>query len=173
MALCNDSELTELVVLVNAAYRGAGGWTSEVGLVEGERLTLAALRRDMAATPSMRIYLLRGQTELLACVRVEDECSPRGEAACHISMLAVRPERQDARLGRRMLQFAENEARERGARVARMSVVSVRSSLIAWYERRGYRPSGETEPFPYEDARFGQPQQRGLKFIVLQKRLAE
>jgi len=86
-------------------------------------------------------------------------------------MLAVRPEWQDAGLGRRMLEFAETEARARGAPAARMSVVSVRSSLISWYERRGYRRTGETEPFPYDDARFGQPQERGLEFILLQKEL--
>ena len=29
-----------------------------------------------------------------------------------------------------------------------LSVVSVRAELIAWYERRGYRLTGETQPFP-------------------------
>lgn len=174
ISLCSPAELPELAALVNAAYRGAGGstgWTSEVGLVNGERVTLDALRREMEATPSLRIYLLREPPELLACVRLEDEHGAHGEPACHISMLAVRPEWQDAGLGRRMLELAETEGRARGARAARMSVVSIRTSLIAWYERRGYRRTGETEPFPYDDARFGQPQQRGLEFILLQKEL--
>ena len=175
ISLCNDAELPELVALVNVAYRGAGappGWTSEVGLVAGERVTVDALRREFAATAGLRIYLLREPPELLACVRVEDEPGAQGEPVCHISMLAVHLRRQDAGLGRRMLEFAEAEGRQRGAQTARMSVVSIRTSLIAWYERQGYRRTGETEPFPYDDARFGLPQQRGLEFILLQKTLA-
>jgi len=175
ISVCSESELPELVALVNAAYRGAGalpGWTSEVGLVDGERVTLDALRSEIAATPSLRIYLLRAPPKLLACVRVEDGQGAQREPVCYISMLAVHPEVQDGGLGRRMLEFAEAEGRERGAQAARMTVVSIRTSLIAWYERRGYRRTGETEPFPYDDARFGEPQQRGLEFVVLQKELA-
>src|SRR5579862_9528033 len=174
ISLCSEDELPELVALVNAAYRGAGGpvgWTSEVGLVDGERVTLDRLRREIAGTPDARIYLLRQSTELLACVRIDDEAQ-HGEPACHISMLAVRPEDQDTGLGRQMLEFAEAEVRRRGVRVARMSVVSIRTALIAWYERRGYRRTGETEPFPYDDKLFGQPQQRGLEFVILQKELS-
>jgi ribosomal protein S18 acetylase RimI-like enzyme len=174
ISLCSEDELPELVALVNAAYRGAGGpvgWTSEIGLVDGERVTLDRLRREIAATPGARIYLFRESTELQACVRIDDEAQ-HNESACHISMLAVRPECQDAGLGRRMLEFAEAEGKKRGARVARMSVVSIRTALIAWYERRGYCRTGETEPFPYDDQQFGQPQQRGLEFVILQKELA-
>jgi ribosomal protein S18 acetylase RimI-like enzyme len=174
ISVCSDAALPEVVALVNAAYRGADGppgWTSEVGLVGGERVTLDALRSEIAATPSLRIYLLREPPKLLACVRVEDGPGAHHEPVCYISMLAVHPEVQDGGLGRRVLEFAEAEGRQRGAHAARMSVVSIRTSLIAWYERRGYRRTGETEPFPYDDARFGEPQQRGLEFILLQKEL--
>lgn len=52
-----------------------------------------------------------------------------------------------------------------------MGVLNVRSTLIAWYERRGYTRSGETEPFPYGDDRFGRPLRADLEFVVLRKRL--
>jgi hypothetical protein len=52
-----------------------------------------------------------------------------------------------------------------------MTVVNLRDTLIAWYERRGYAPTGETEPFPYGDARFGAPRRDDLAFVVLRKRL--
>jgi hypothetical protein len=52
-----------------------------------------------------------------------------------------------------------------------MTVVSVRHSLIAWYERRGYRRTGETLPFPYDAPLFGTPQRPDLEFVVLEKRL--
>ena len=52
-----------------------------------------------------------------------------------------------------------------------MRVVNLREPLIAWYVRRGYHPTGETEPFPYGDDRFGTPLRGDLAFVVLEKRL--
>jgi hypothetical protein len=52
-----------------------------------------------------------------------------------------------------------------------MSVVNVRDALIAWYVRRGYHKTGETEPFPYGDDRFGAPLRDDLSFLVLAKDL--
>jgi hypothetical protein len=49
--------------------------------------------------------------------------------------------------------------------------VNVRETLIAWYRRRGYRETGETEPFPYGDDRFGTPLRNDLHFVVLAKDL--
>ena len=174
ISVCTDADLPNVVDLVNAAYRGQGGatgWTSEVGLVDGMRISIEALRRDFAGVPELTIYLLRAASQLGACVRLEHGRAPGDVPACYISMLAVRPGQQDAGIGRQMLAYAESQGRARGARCARMTVVSIRASLIAWYERRGYRRTGETQPFPYDDARFGQPQQPGLEFVVLQKEL--
>jgi hypothetical protein len=52
-----------------------------------------------------------------------------------------------------------------------MTVVNVREALIAWYRRRGYHETGETNPFPYGDDRFGTPQRDDLSFVVLEKDL--
>jgi hypothetical protein len=52
-----------------------------------------------------------------------------------------------------------------------MTVVAVRSDLIAWYLRRGYAPTGESRPFPYGDERFGRPRRDDLSFHVLAKPL--
>ena len=51
-----------------------------------------------------------------------------------------------------------------------MTVISVRSELIAWYERHGYVRTGETKPFPMDDPNFGIPKEF-LEFIVLEKKL--
>ena len=56
--------------------------------------------------------------------------------------------------------------------IIEMTVVSIRDTLIAWYERRGYRRTGEVRPFPYDDARFGIPRRDDLAFVVLEKRFA-
>jgi hypothetical protein len=67
------------------------------------------------------------------------------------------------------LQAAEDFAKERGGHRIRMTVVNVRKTLIAWYERRGYALTGETKPFPYGDERFGRPLRDDLHFVVLEK----
>jgi hypothetical protein len=54
-----------------------------------------------------------------------------------------------------------------------MTVVNVRDTLIAWYVRRGYTLTGETEPFPYGDIRFGVPRRDDLHFVILRKRLVD
>jgi GNAT superfamily N-acetyltransferase len=174
IGVCTPADYAALIDLVNAAYRGQGGqngWTHEIGLVDGLRITSDRLRVILVGEGEPIIYLLREANVLRACVHVENCRGRSGEPACHISLLAVRPGLQDQGLGRLMLDYAEAQGRTRGAQLARMTVVSVRESLIAWYERRGYRRTGEWQPFPYDDARFGAPQRPDLEFVVLEKKL--
>jgi hypothetical protein len=53
----------------------------------------------------------------------------------------------------------------------RMSVVRQRQELIAWYGRRGYALTGETKPWPYGDARYGEPTTDDLCFEILEREL--
>ncbi|MEO9078204.1 MAG: GNAT family N-acetyltransferase, partial [Rhodanobacter sp.] len=55
----------------------------------------------------------------------------------------------------------------------RMTVIVQREELIAWYGRRGYQRTGEYQPFPYGDERFGIPRRDDLRFEVLRKDFAE
>ncbi len=64
-----------------------------------------------------------------------------------------------------------SNGRARGGKRVRITVVNVRDALIAWYIRRGYDKTGETEPFPYGDDRFGHPLRDDLGFVVLEKAL--
>ena len=71
-----------------------------------------------------------------------------------------------------VLEAAEARAAERWSAVAvQMTVIAQRSELIAWYERRGYRLTGETKAFPYGDVSKGLPQRDDLEFVVLAKSL--
>ena len=170
---CTEADAAAIATLVNAAYRGVdgvGGWTNEIAMVDGPRTTAAAITAEFA-DGAVIILGLREDGELLACVRLERVPGQSGEPACLIGMLAVHPGLQDRGLGRIMLERAEQEALGWGVALARMSVVAMRDSLIAWYERRGYRRTGETEPFPYEDDRFGTPLRPDLAFIMLEKKL--
>ena len=48
----------------------------------------------------------------------------------------------------------------------RLTVVHIRETLIAWYQRRGYRLTDETEPFPQPALAL-----RDLHLVVLEKAL--
>jgi len=90
----------------------------------------------------------------------------------YLGSLTVDPAVQNEGLGRRLLTASEDWVRAQGGRDMKMTVVNVRDSLIAWYVRRGYHVTAETEPFPYDDARFGTPKRPDLQFAVLRKHLA-
>ena len=88
-------------------------------------------------------------------------------------MLSVSPTLQGGGLGRRLVEAAHAALAARfGARRVRISVFPQRETLIAWYWRLGYEPTGETLPFPYDDPRFGLPLRDDLHFIVMERPLA-
>ena len=88
-----------------------------------------------------------------------------------MGLLTVRPELQNQQLGRRLLAVEEEYAHDHGARRMRLGVLHVRDTLIAWYERRGYRKTGESEPWPHSDPRFGTALVENLRFLMLEKEL--
>ena len=169
-----DADVPAIAALMNAAYRGAGGapgWATEVGYIAGDRTTAALLRADLAAKREAAFLIWRDPPEpmLKGCVWLE----PLGDGAWYLGSLAVAPGLQEGGLGRALLSAAEGWTRERGGERIRMSVVNVRDGLIAWYLRRGYHDTGETEDFPYGDNRFGTPLRDDLCFVVLEKDLGE
>ena len=165
-----------VVELVNIAYRGAGqtteeeaGWTCERGLLTGLRLTQASLDNDLRNKPEAHLLVYRESADgpLLGTVWLE----PRDKSTWYLGLLTVRPDLQDRQLGRGLLAEAEAFAKARGAKRMHMTVLNVRDTLIAWYERRGYRRTGETEPFPYEDERFGKALRDDLGFVRMHREL--
>jgi len=171
LLLATDDELDAVAALVNASYRGEGGWTHEMGVVIGERTNAQDLRRDLAAQIGAALLVWRDEVggPILGCVWLE----PADADAWYLGLLTVRPDLQDRKLGRVILAEAEAYAFARGARRIKMTVVNVRASLIAWYERRGYRLTGESLPFPYDDGRFGAPVRGDLAFVVLARPLQQ
>ena len=156
-----------IVALVQSAYRGAAsrvGWTTEADLLDGQRTDVAAVAA-LIESPASRILLCEQDDTMLASAHLE-----RQGDTCHFGMFAVRPDRQGAGLGKAMLAEAERIARAAWAcRALQMTVITQRTELIGWYERRGYQRTGEFKAFPYGDARFGLPKRNDLRLEVLQK----
>ena len=160
-----------IVALVESAYRGEAsraGWTTEADLLDGQR-TDAAIVSGHIADPDARLLLAERDGYLCGSILMKRE----QVSTVYLGMFSVRPTEQAAGIGRHLLEHAEALAgRLWNSSVARMTVISLREELIAWYERRGYARTGEREAFPYGDARFGLPRRGDLEFVVLKKTLA-
>ena len=161
-----EDDVAAVVALVESAYRGdasRAGWTTEADLLDGERIDREVLREDLRR-PRSRVLVAARDGELLACAHVAEI-----EGQGYFGMFAVRPELQGGGLGKAVLAEAERIARDdwRLGKL-RMTVIDVRDELIAWYQRRGYRRTGISKPFPYGDERFGIPKRDDLRFEVLE-----
>jgi ribosomal protein S18 acetylase RimI-like enzyme len=167
-----DADIEALAALVNSCYRGEdsrSGWTTEADFLDGQRTDAAMLRAELAERPGALMLVMRDAPapEPIGTVWLE----PRAGGTWYLGMLSVRPDMQARQLGRRLLAEGERYARERGATRMRISVFPMRDTLTAWYERRGFRATGEELPFPYGDERHGIPRRDDLRFVVLEKPL--
>ena len=164
-----DADIEAIVALVTSAYRGESsraGWTTEADLLDGARIDPEVLRADIARSGS-RVVLAERDSALLACAHVAVD----GDAG-YFGMFSVVPGLQGGGIGKQVLAECERIVRDDWRLPAmRMTVIDVRDELIAFYQRRGYRRTGVTKPFPYGDARFGEPKRGDLRFEVLEKTL--
>lgn len=140
-------DLVMLHPVIERAYRGdaaRGGWTHEADLLEGERTDRATLEAILAA-PGERLLVAEAGGAMLGCVQITD----KGDGTAYLGLLCVDPLRQAGGLGKRLMAEAEAQARALfGVARIEMTVIDSRAELIAFYERRGYRVTGETRPFP-------------------------
>ena len=158
------ADIPGLTALINAAYRGQDGvtgWTSEGAYLEGPRTDGASLQALLEKPGA--VFLKAGtSTGIAGCVYLETE-----EQDMYLGLLSVAPRRQAGGIGRQLLEHAEALARQQGCRAIRITVVNIRSELIAWYERRGFYLTGRSFPFPEALGRAKQP----LHFIEMKKDL--
>jgi len=164
-----EADLPALNRLVNRAYRGEAseqGWTTEAHLLAGQRTDEADLQTQLL-TPGITFLLAHTETnDLVGSVLLQPQA-----ADLYLGMLSVEPTRQAQGIGRQLVAAAEKFARRQGCTGIRITVISVRQELLAWYERLGFRPTGDTVDFP-TDIRFGIPRQtEPLVLLVLRKAL--
>jgi GNAT superfamily N-acetyltransferase len=167
-----EADYSAVIELANVAYRKTGdgaSWNAETGIIEGQRLNEDLLREDLARNPQAVLLTYRDEAggPLLGTVWLE----PKRAGVWYLGLFTIRPELQNRQRGRALLAAAEQYASARGGKRIRITVLQVRTGLIAWYERRGYRQTGETEPFPYGDERFGKPLRDDLYFVVMEKEI--
>lgn len=161
-------DIPALVALINSAYRGESskkGWTTEADLLLGELRTDEQSLGELLNKPgSMMLKYSTDNGHIAGCVFLQQH-----DRGLYLGMLTVSPDMQAGGIGRKMVRAAEDLAAEKNCPAVYMNVISLRSELIAWYERLGYEKTGETKPMP-ADHRFGVPVQP-LEFVIMEKRI--
>lgn len=159
------ADVPALADVINRAYRSEAthaGWTTEGHLLEGPRIDEAMLRELLTAPHTTLLMAEATAGSPAGCVYLEQQAK-----TLYFSMLAVAPDAQAHGLGRLLLEAVETHARQAHCNLLKMSVLELRTELLAWYERRGYHRTGASEPFP-ATTRFGRPRQ-SLTLLTLEK----
>jgi predicted N-acetyltransferase YhbS len=168
--LATRTDIPSLHILIESAYRGdtaRQGWTHEADLLDGQRTDLASLT-EIIDDSDQRILVALDGSDIIGCVQV----ARKEHGKSYLGLLSVDPRRQATGLGKQLIAAAEHAAVTYfGAHVIEMTVIKQRSELIAYYQRRGYSPTGEERPFPLSDVRFGLPKTSELAFVVLAKNI--
>ena len=160
-------DISQLDKLINNAYRGEfskKGWTTEADLLDGIRTDKESLEKLIDKPGAVFLKYCNEENILQGCVFLE-----KNNNKMYVGMLTVSPTEQAKGIGKKLLFAAENYAAEQKCSLLEMSVISIRSELIGWYQRKGYFKTGETKPFP-SDIKFGIPKQP-LEFMVMQKEI--
>lgn len=167
IAAASPADASALKALLEAAYRGDSarrGWNHEADILDDERVAPGEVEA-LLADPAVTIITARDGASLTGCVAVTVKDTSKDTALAYLGMLCVSPDLQSHGLGGRLLDEAEHRARTLGIAAMEMTVIDTREILIAWYERRGYRRTGESRPFPVL-------RDPPITFAVLEKPLA-
>lgn len=158
------ADIPALTKLVNSAYRSEGGWTNETHLLEGPRTDEKGVEELMNDPDAMILKNTDQEDILTGCVYLK-----KAGNLLYLGMLSVLPDVQAKGIGKDLLGAALAYAREKECSAIRITVISVRTELIAWYERQGYVRTGEMEPF-HAGEKFG-IQKEPLELVVLEKKV--
>ncbi|HSN60292.1 MAG TPA: GNAT family N-acetyltransferase [Ferruginibacter sp.] len=152
--------------LLNSAYRGESsrqGWTTEANIIAGDvRTDDNNLQEVMQQAGSVFLKYTNDQNEIVGCVNLQ-----KHDQKIYLGMFSVSPILQGFGIGKQILQAAEEYTNQLKCSAIYMSVISVRTELISWYNRNGYCETGERKAF-VEDGLTGKHLQP-LEFIILEK----
>jgi ribosomal protein S18 acetylase RimI-like enzyme len=155
-----EADVHALVALIESAYRGpetAGTWISEAHLLKGPRTSNAEIS-GLIAMPESRFLVAEVDGRIAGCCllqktkTVDGQKAKNGEIAAYFGMFAIDPTIHSSGLGKAVLAEAERQVQFLwSARSMVMTVINLRDKLIEYYQRRGYRLTGATVPFPFSE----------------------
>jgi ribosomal protein S18 acetylase RimI-like enzyme len=168
ISIANTTDAVAIRDLLNSAYRGEGskkGWTTEAHLIAGEvRTDTDTVLQVMEQLNSVFLKYTNEQNEIIGCVNLQQH-----DAKIYLGMFSVAPQLQGAGIGKQLLLAADEYGLQLHCISIYMTVISIRTELINWYQRYGYKDTGERKPF-IEDGLTGKHMQI-LEFMVLEKNI--
>ncbi len=161
-------DITAIKDLLNNSYRGENskrGWTTEADLIYGNVRADERMIIDAMQQPDSVFLIYKALDGMITgCVNLQKHSN-----RVYLGMFSVSPALQGAGIGKQLLNAAEEYAGLVKCNSIYMSVISLRTELIAWYKRHGYTDTGERKPFE-EDGITGKHLQK-LEFMILEKKL--
>jgi ribosomal protein S18 acetylase RimI-like enzyme len=166
IGIAATEDIAAITSLLNSAYRGESskqGWTTEAHLIAGNtRTNESSVKEVMGQEDSVMLKYTDEQSVITGCVNLQQHADK-----IYLGMLSVAPHLQGAGIGKQLLKAAEEYTLQVNGKAVYMTVISVRTELINWYERYGYNDTGERKPF-IEDGVSGTHLQP-LEFMVMEK----
>jgi predicted N-acetyltransferase YhbS len=146
-----ENDIPAVTKLVNSAYEGEPGsksWTSEGDIVSGQRTTEDSVR-NLLQQPSITMLKCSDALQnIVGSVLLE-----RKNETLYLGMLSVDPKMQASGIGKLLLQQGEGFARDHQYKTVTITVIDMRHELIDWYKRKGYRPTGNSQPFSNQSSK--------------------
>jgi ribosomal protein S18 acetylase RimI-like enzyme len=169
IAIATIDDIASIKDLLNSAYRGESskqGWTTEAHLIAGDiRTDDDSVKEVVQKKGSVFLKYVEDEKNIIGCVNLQQHGNK-----IYLGMFSVSPNTQGMGIGKKLLVAAEEYAHHVHCPSIYMTVISVRTELIDWYKRYGYKDTGERKPF-VEDGLTGKHLQQ-LEFMVLEKYLA-
>ena len=162
--IASAHDIPRLCELINIAYRGQQGWTTEHHLVAGDRIKPSHLH-SLLSQQHGALLVNRSISGIDACIHIATSSSH-----AHIGTFAVMPTLQGCGIGTKLLNAAEAYAVDYQMTICEVAVLAPRTELIAFYQRRGYQTINKQEQYPIH-LDVGQPAVDNLKVVYLQKSL--
>lgn len=155
-------DLARIVSVINTAYKKVKYLQNEV-----ERATSAEVL-GFISDSKKRLYLcLSPNHEICGTILLDFFEKDKAE----IALFAIHPDYQEYKIGPSFMNYVEQEAFKTITSIILKVIPLFQENLVNFYERLGYKKTGETMEFPTEDKlRYIRPEYRDRVFFsIMQK----
>ena len=165
------SHILRIEELIENGYRrdiAKKGWTHEVDLLKGDRLSNGEIEKTLNDVNSA-FFIAIDANEIVQGVI----CVARNNDWIEFGKFAVNPELQGQGIGKKLISKVENFVKTQWhSNRLLLSVISIRIELIEFYKRLGFAETGEKMDFikihPYVVLKDGAP---NLEVLIMEKHL--
>jgi N-acetylglutamate synthase-like GNAT family acetyltransferase len=138
LRLARESDIAELRLLVNAAYKELGDMgLNYTATYQDEEVTRQRISRG-------RAFVIENNGELLGTVLFTAKNYFTGCRSAYVSQLAVTPRLKHAGLGTVLMNLCEKLASDENFEAVQLDTAKPAQHLVDWYLKRGYKIVGDT-----------------------------